>query len=553
MEQLNKKKNGIVYTPVELADIMAEKLFELITFNDSKKVYKILDPACGNGVLLEAVFKAAKKRKINAEFLKFIGFDTDADALEETAKRLKKLNSNFILKNENFLKYSKEHEYKVDAVIANPPYVRTQSIDDETSKKISKELELSGKFDLYQSFYAMLPKILKENGVISVITSNKFLSNKTGGDLRKILVSNFDIKELIDLGDTKLFEAAVLPAIVVGCLNGKKSESFKYYKIYESPDNSIEISKKNEKLYSIIANEKIGKFIVNNILYESSEGVVNVPLKIRDPWILASKEENEWARKIEIKFKKRIKDIANVRVGIKTTADKVFIRNSWDEIKPMPEKELIHTLYNAKSSKKWTVNDDDVADMKKILYPMLPGNKKRKAIPIKLNQYPNTQNYLEAHYDELSSRRYVIDAGRKWYEIWGPQDPKLWSEKKIIFPDISDKPKFMMDNRKLYVDGNCYWITLKPNIEKDYLYLILGISNSKILQKYHSICFQNKLYSNKYRYITQYVEKYPIPDVNLIESQRIIKIVKKILSDDKPNIEVYEKQIEEEMKRIINL
>lgn len=57
---------------------------------------------------------------------------------------------------------------------------------------------------------------LKEGGILGVITSNRYLSTKSGESIRQYLSANYDILELIDLGDTKLFEAAVLPAIFIG-------------------------------------------------------------------------------------------------------------------------------------------------------------------------------------------------------------------------------------------------------------------------------------------------------------------------------------------------
>ena len=55
---------------------------------------------------------------------------------------------------------------------------------------------------------------LKKGGILGVITSNRYISTKSGSDIRKYLLDNYEIIEIIDLGDTKLFDAAVLPAIL---------------------------------------------------------------------------------------------------------------------------------------------------------------------------------------------------------------------------------------------------------------------------------------------------------------------------------------------------
>ena len=40
--------------------------------------------------------------------------------------------------------------------------------------------------------------------------------------------------------------------------------------------------------------------------------------------------------------------------------------------------------------------------------------------------------------------------------------------------------------------------------------------------------FNNKLYSGRRRYFSQYVEKYPLPDIKSNSSQKIISIVKSL-------------------------
>ena len=40
--------------------------------------------------------------------------------------------------------------------------------------------------------------------------------------------------------------------------------------------------------------------------------------------------------------------------------------------------------------------------------------------------------------------------------------------------------------------------------------------------------FNNKLYSGRRRYFSQYVEKYPLPDINSTASKKIISLVKKL-------------------------
>lgn len=125
-----------------------------------------------------------------------------------------------------------------------------------------------------------------------------------------------------------------------------------------------------------------------------------------------------------------------------------------------------------------------------------------------------------------------MKANRKWFEIWVPQNPKLWLEDKIVFRDICEEPTFWLDNKKSIVNGDCYWMIndfKKDNA--DILWLILAVANSKFIEMFYDIKFNNKLYSNKRRFISQYVEQFPLPDPNDDISIRMIELSKSIFDE----------------------
>jgi hypothetical protein len=125
-----------------------------------------------------------------------------------------------------------------------------------------------------------------------------------------------------------------------------------------------------------------------------------------------------------------------------------------------------------------------------------------------------------------------MEAGRQWFEIWVPQDPQAWTLPKIVFPDISPEAKFFLDRDGYIVDGNCYWITTNDRADDDLLLLILGVANSSVLARYHELCFQNRLYAQRRRYLTQYVQRYPLPSRELAESQEIVRLARRLADSD---------------------
>ena len=90
---------------------------------------------------------------------------------------------------------------------------------------------------------------------------------------------------------------------------------------------------------------------------------------------------------------------------------------------------------------------------------------------------------------------------------------------------------FFYDHEGLMVDGNCYWIVSEEE-NTDMLFLIQGIANSNLMTRYHELVFNNKLYAGRRRYLTQYVEKYPMPDRHSAYSSKIVDLVKKLVSAD---------------------
>jgi adenine-specific DNA-methyltransferase len=122
----------------------------------------------------------------------------------------------------------------------------------------------------------------------------------------------------------------------------------------------------------------------------------------------------------------------------------------------------------------------------------------------------------------------VIEAGRRWYEIWVPQDPAAWDEPKLIFPDISEKPTFWIDQGGTIVNGDCYWLKSVARENTELLWLAAAIGNSSFIEAFYDHRFHNKLYAGRRRFITQYVEKFPLPDPHTPTAKMIVENVMRI-------------------------
>jgi type I restriction-modification system DNA methylase subunit len=160
------------------------------------------------------------------------GFDTDITALDMAKARIENMNVEGVSTNwqgTDFLDHVLEchldgfgplfapekQEGQFDLVIANPPYVRTQVLGQSKARQLAAQFQIEGRVDLYQAFLLAMSRILRPGGVAGVIVSNRFLSTQGGTSVRRGLLERYNLKHVWDLGDTKLFEAAVLPAVLV--------------------------------------------------------------------------------------------------------------------------------------------------------------------------------------------------------------------------------------------------------------------------------------------------------------------------------------------------
>ncbi|MGF0024174.1 Eco57I restriction-modification methylase domain-containing protein [Parabacteroides merdae] len=545
------KKEGATFTPTNLATFLAEKIYSYLPKED--KVWKVCDPACGNGSLLLAMGTLMNEKGVN---FSLYGSDNNAEYVKETTEILSQSFSNqsITIEEKDFVEEKYDNLFSTnissDIFIANPPYVRTQILGEEKSQSISKKFKLSGRVDLYYPFLMNMTASLNEGGIIGVITSNRFLTTKSGSDIRQLLLENYDILEVIDLGDTKLFDAAVLPSIFIGRKNtfNPQIQRAKFTKIYEVTDNFDNKAIECNSIYEVLKKGESNQYVVSNKRYNLTIGYFQQPQEKDGIWQMNTVEEYEWVENIRKKSVGTIGDYFRVKVGVKSCADNIFFNNKWEKDEK-PEDIIMRKIISQENITKWNIS----SDLQEVIYPHAVENGKK--IVIDITKYPKTFSYFQKHSEELKKRKYLIKANRNWYEYWVPQNPLLWNKTKIVFADISSTPRFAIDTKGSIVNGNCYWIVAENEDEKDMLYLIAAIANSKLMEKYHDLCFNNKLYNGKRRYLSQYVEKYPIPNINHPSCQKIISLVKEItesLSLSPNDINIYSSQIDELVYEVFN-
>ena len=322
--------------------------------------------------------------------------------------------------------------------------------------------------------------------------------------------------------------AAVLPSVLLarGTPDSQHphTNGIAYSSIYETNDTAI--AEAEDVLSALNADNDTVIAIPDGRHFRVRHGVLDNGGDPEGIWRVATQATDQWLATVEANTWETFRRIGKIRVGVKSTADKVFIRNDWSNL-PDGRPELLRPLITRKCARRFkAVVPENPKHIKEILYPHEATESGRAAVD--LGRYPKSASYLEKHRDALESRTYLIEAGRKWYELWVPQDPAAWPSPKLVFPDISDKPIFWIDTDGGVVNGECYWMQCENKDEQDLLWLALAVANSTFIEAFYDHRFNNKLYAGRRRYITQYVELFPLPNPKCDEAMIIIDLAKKI-------------------------
>lgn len=544
-----QKATGAHYTPLPLGRFVARRILSHLQTRRYHTL-RVLDPACGSGALLEAFELAAREEGFAP--VEYVGVESDDCALESACLRLDSLARDRLASvHGDFLEMigptrrqaglweppqpGADMTESFDVVIGNPPYVRTQVLGAVESRRLAERFDLSGRVDLYQAFLVAATTTLRIGGILGIIVSNRFLTTVTGASVRRYLASHYDICEVIDLGDTKLFEAAVLPAVFIGRRKNAAQPMVaapptRFLRIYSAPHaaGKVGASSPSGDIYQALDQGENGTYQVPAGMFRVSTGTIDTSRDTGRVWSLTTGDESQWVKQVRNRSAGSYEDIAQIRVGIKTTADSVFIRSDWAGIPPAvrPESSLLLQILSHEDAGRWARKVGELP-AQRVLYPHEIRQGKRLAI--QLDHFPLARKYLESHRDRLQARHYLTTGGRKWYEIWVPQDPAAWAQPKVVFPDISPKPCFFLDLSGAIVNGNCYWITLRPGVPGEMLFLLLGVANSSVMTRFHDLAFGNKLYAGRRRYITQYVGKYPYPDPSTHSARELVSAVRELI------------------------
>lgn len=563
----SRKKSGSERTPDEIIKYM----LDILEYDENTSVQRsIIDPSCGTGTFIKQILdrfidglyknniaNAFKEKLLKCKLVR--AYDTKPSNVYVTKivivstlikKQLIQEIDDVLEMMENLPVYCQDFlcvEEKSDYIIGNPPYIRLQNMDAEYRKFVKNNFVCAtGRFDIFTCFLEKSDKLLNINGRMCLITSNKYLTTNYGKGIREYLSATGHVRKLVDLSDTKFFGAAVLPAIIL-CENSKsKNCDVDYIGIKTTEQESQYWCSNANELFEYV--ERKIKCSKKYIIYVSDDrktfeifrSKATIPTGGKT-WNFSTCDENTIKTKMEQRKLCSLVDIFDVCVGIKTTADTVFV-------KPMTEKFVkdhafedivVYPLIQSFNVNKWNISWGESTKDRYILYPHREIDGNMTAIP--LEEIPQTGKYLKECSEVLKKRSYLVESkNRMWYECWVPQKLSKFKQAKIVTRDIVSNNSFALDESGRLCQGNTFFLTKKSSVflseymelsEHQYYCFALGILNSKAMEYYQKM-ISGCLYSQKYRYTTSNLNKWPMPHINKENAIKIAEYVDELIMEN---------------------
>lgn len=319
-----------------------------------------------------------------------------------------------------------------DAVIGNPPYIQLQKMGVESEILSKQGFECFTKTgDIYQLFYEQGIKLLKQNGQLGYITSNKWMRTDYGTVTRKFLSEKCNTSLVVDFGMGQMFDSATTYTNILFLSKMAPAKSLTMCRIKE--DYNIAILLGDYVTFASVEMENPGE----------------------RSWIAYGKREYELIKKIVGQGKPLKEWDIQINRGLLTGFNEAFIidtktRNQLVEEDPKSAAIIKKILrgedvkaYMADWKGKWLINTHNGV--------------KNSGIPrIEAREYPAVFRWLSKFETALIKR---LDKGDHWSNLRNCAYLEEFYKPKIIYPNMTKYMPFVYDKHQFFTNDKSFILT----------------------------------------------------------------------------------------------
>jgi hypothetical protein len=387
-----------------------------------------------------------------------------------------------------------------DAVVGNPPYIRSIRLKDADPKNWAYYPQVyqaaeKREFDIYLCFAEKGLNILNNQGHLGIIIPNKWFTTNVGESLREMLSKKQSVEQILDFGAFQIFENVTTYTCLL-FLSNLPCEALDVSRL----ERASETDKPLPNIQGQWNTEKIT---------HTTLGANSWSFKLGSSGFLIDK----------LKIFPRLENIATVFKGTGTSADSIFMMEhrenkfysrsleKWIEL----ETNLMKPALTGKD-----IDSHFCTTNGYLLFPYKIEDEKAKIInPFEMEaNYPKIWKYLNHPLNRpvLEGRDKGEFCNRTdWYGYGRPQNMNLLGLSKIVLPDVAGKAEFAFDSEGRYIIDTCYAIILNKDIDLSKL-AINSILNSSLMTFFLKQTGTD-LRGGYFRMKTSYLNPFPIPKI----------------------------------------
>ena len=421
-----------------------------------------------------------------------------------------------------------------DIVIGNPPYVRQELIRPikPTLKRLFPEV-YTGTADLYVYFYKRGSELLREAGVLTYISSNKFFRAAYGKKLRIFLIDDQGIRRLLDFGSVQVFKASVDTCIVLIENSILRAGTFFAAAFRDEADIHRLSDAFQERAFSM------------HVCNLSPDG-----------WVLTSQDTINLLERLGNIGTPLGEYVDGFYRGVVTGCNDAFIISEPIRQQLIAEDsksdELIKPLLRGRNLRKWRETSTSeyliaIASSANIEWPWSDARNNAEAKRIFAQTYPAVYQHLNDYRERLIAR----DDQGKFY----------WELRSCVYYDEFEKSKIVYRRIAAFLDAS-YDTTGTFGLDTTFFIptndlSLLAVLNSKLFDWYarHKVLPLNDPWAGGgLQFFAQYMEKVPIADRTAAQKSELSRLVEQILADPQSDgVRAIEQEIDELVYQLYGL
>ncbi|MCL4472740.1 MAG: Eco57I restriction-modification methylase domain-containing protein [Actinobacteria bacterium] len=452
---VSPEERGAIYTKPEVVDF----ILDLAGYSIDRPLheFRILEPSFGEGDFLLPIterllasYRASRHGLLNivedlSEAIRAV--EVHSESIKSTrTKLIELLRTNEVGESDahrladawiiegDFLLTDLPHSFT--HAVGNPPYVRQELVPDALMAEYRARYNtIYDRADLYIPFIEGCLLSLEPGGALGFICADRWMKNRYGGPLRKMIAQEFHLAVYVDMVDTPAFHSEVMsyPAITI---------------IRREPAGPTRIAYRPQ-----IERESLRKLarVINtkNVAPDSGVNEVVDVTKNSEPWLLHASDQVRVIRRLEADYPLLEETGCKVGIGVATGADKVFI-GPLESLNVEPDRKL--PLITTKDIETGTVKWKGLG----VINPF--GDEGQL---VDLAAFPLLSSFLETRGELIRKRNVARKNPRNWFRTIDRIYPEIVNRPKLLIPDIKGEAHIVYEEGCYYPHHNLYYVTSK--------------------------------------------------------------------------------------------